>query len=311
MFYKLRNSYHYSLFNYKTNDIFQTIPIESDTNPVYSLHSMICERDLQMYLLSVKSFISKVEGAAIFAHSDGSLTARSIQILKEHLPGIEIISPEKADEHASHVLTPFLQQVRKYGGTFDRLIDSVLWAKGTYHIQIDCDILTIKYPEYIIEWVKSGCKPFVISDYKKEKMDIKESEFEKAHIQTQMEYRQEEISEKTGFDFGDTIGLCSGLYGWTDQIKLSDIETFVRTCNEMGFDMTRWGAEQVTTTWLLNAKHAERLPRKDYINLQTPAFHLVDTASMIHFIGDNRFKNNWYAQKAIKEINRLLDRSQA
>lgn len=309
MFYKLKNFINYSFFNKKTLRIFQTPPIHSDPNPKYSLHSMVCERDLQLYLLSVKSFISRVGGAAVFAHSDGSLTDRSIRRLHEHLPGIVIISPEQAEARASEILTPFLQQVRHYGGTFDRLIDSVLWAQGTHHIQMDCDILTVKDPEYIIDWVTTGSHPFVISDYKKEKMAIPESAFETAHIQTQMEHRQQAISEKTGFDFGDTIGLCSGLYGWTDQIQMADIESFVHTCNEMGFDMTRWGAEQVTTTWLLNARQAQRLPREDYINLQLPAFHLVDTASMIHFIGDNRFKNNWYGKKAVKEINRLIDRS--
>lgn len=309
MFYNIKNKAKYARFNFQTRKILDTIPLKSSEFPIYSVHTMVCERDVQLYLLSIKSFISRVKGGKVFVHSDGSLSQRSSEKLKRHLPGIRIVTPEEAEGKAKRELNTSLQNIRKYGGTFDRLIDSVLWAQGTHHIQMDCDILTVKDPEYIIDWVTSGSHPFVISDYKKEKMGIPESGFENAHIQTQMEHRQQEISEKTGFDFGDTIGLCSGLYGWTDQIQMADIETFVQACKEMGFDMTRWGAEQVTTTWLLSAMQAQRLPGKEYINLQPPAFHLVDTASMIHFIGDHRFKNNWYAQKAVKEINRLIERS--
>ncbi|WP_124326776.1 hypothetical protein [Desulfonema ishimotonii] len=260
-----------------------------------------------MYLLSVKSFMTRVPGALVVAHSDGSLDAGDLRILEAHLPGLQIVPREAAEKKAQDHADPFIQNLRHYGGTFDRLIDSVLWRQGYRHIQMDSDILTTKSPDYIIRWVESGNRPFVISDYeKKETREISPNQPANEHIQTQLEKNQQAISEKTGMDFGNTIGLCSGLYGWQNELLPEDIRKLVETCESLGFDMKKWGAEQVITTWLLNAKGAERLPVKAYINLQENVFRFRESASMIHFIGSHRFRAGWYARMAKKEIARLM-----
>lgn len=306
MFYRLRNLIEYTIFNFQTRNILNTPPISMTSPPKYSLHALVCERDLQMYLLSVKSFITRIKGAQVIAHSDGTVSNKSVDILKEHLPGIKIISRDAADTRAMRELDGILQKIRGYGGCFDRLIDSVLWGKGRCHIQMDSDILTTKHPHWIERWVGDARHPFVIADYKKKEfvklpLDLSKKE----HIQTQLERYQEIISDKLGLPFGDTNGLCAGLYGWQGQLKLEDIARFVTTCESLDLDMTQWGAEQVVTTWLLNARGAERLPRADYINLQKCAFYLRDSACMIHFIGTHRFYKGWYADMAKQEIARL------
>lgn len=308
MFYRLRNSIKYAIFNLQTKNILSTPPISMATSPKYSLHALVCERDLQMYLLSVKSFITRVKGAQVIAHSDGTLSNKSVDILKEHLPGIKIISRDAADTRAMRELDETLQKIRGYGGCFDRLIDSILWGGGgRCHIQMDSDILTTKHPRWIEKWVDDERHPFVIADYEKKdlaKLPLDSSK--KEHIQTQLERNQAVIASKLGLDFGNILGLCAAFYGWQDQLKLEEITRFVTTCEALNIDMTQWGAEQVVTTWLLNARGADRLPKEDYINLQKCAFHLRNSASMIHFIGTHRFHNGWYATMAKREISRLM-----
>jgi len=307
MFYRLRSLAKYTIFNLQTRNILNTPPVSMATSPKYSLHALVCERDLQMYLLSVKSFITRVKGAQVVAHSDGTLSSRSVGILRQHLPGIKVVSREEAENRARQELDETLQRIRHYGGTFDRLIDSVLWREGRCHIQMDSDILTTKHPHWIERWVDEGRQAFIIKDYKKKDFSkIQENSSGAEHIQTQLEGKQKIISSKIELDFGDTIGLCSGLYGWQEQMKLEDIARLVSVCDSLGFDMKKWGAEQVVTTWLLNARGADRLPKEDYINLQKCAFHLRDSACMIHFIGTYRFHKGWYATMAKREISRFM-----
>lgn len=307
MLYHIKNYLQYTRFNFLTREILQTPPLRLDSeNARYSLHSLVCERDLHMYLLAVKSFVSRVVGGCVVAHSDGTLTERSEKVLQEHLPGIIIVSREEANLRAKESLPEGLQKIRSYGGCFDRLIDSLLWARGQRHIQMDSDILTIRTPEWIISWMENGTGAFVISDYEKD--DVRLSPpvpGVEEHIQTQLERAQSKIEKRLGMEFGNVVGLCAGFYGWTDQLKLNEILKFVLACEELGYDMTKWGAEQVVTTWLLSAHGIERLPREDYINLQECAFHLRNSASMIHFIGNNRFRSGWYAESARREIKRL------
>ncbi|MGM0411164.1 MAG: hypothetical protein ACQEQF_10435 [Bacillota bacterium] len=309
IFYNLRNNLNYLYFNYRTKDIFKTKPVESFfDNPDGSIHSMLCERDLQLYLLSIKSFLSRIKNIklAVFVHSDGSLSEKSIELLKYHIKGLKIITKADARLFAQKKLSEKAMKIRDYGGTFDRLIDSILWSQGNYHIQMDSDILTTANPEYINRWCNSGMFPFVISDLRKSMPELSKVDYDNAHIQTQCECRQNEISNVFGEEFKDTQGLCSGFYGWRNgDLKVEDIEKFVNVCEKFDLNMKKWGAEQVTTTWLLSLKNAERLPQKEYINLNKDTFSLIDSAKIIHFIGSYRFKNNWYIKKSLSEISRL------
>jgi hypothetical protein len=261
-----------------------------------------------MYLLAVKSFITRVEGAKVFAHSDGTLKEKDVSILKNHIPGITVISQQDARKRAEKEINTTLQRIRIYGGTFDRLIDSILWSEGLCHVQMDSDILTINHPDWIETWVKHGRKPFIIVDYMKEDLTkLPPQPNKKEHIQTQIERAKQTISKLMGMEFGNVLGLCSGLYGWQDQLKLNDIERFVTICESLNFDMQKWGAEQVTTTWLLDSSGAERLPADKYINLGEKTFPFLKSASMVHFIGTYRFRDGWYANAAKKEISRLIN----
>ncbi|MCG8566764.1 MAG: hypothetical protein MI747_16965 [Desulfobacterales bacterium] len=307
MFYNIRHQILYTKFNLLTAGILNTPPMESvdESHARFSIHTTVCKRDLQLYLLAIKSFISFVKGGCIHVHSDGSLEERDQELLRSHIPGICIITPEEAAQRAKEHLSPFLQKVRGYYISLASQLDMILWSKTDYHIKMDCDILTLNSPEFILQWLKEGTSPFIISDHITEKKTPPKTLPQNAHIQAQMEYHQPRIAKGTGFRFGNTLGLCSGFFGWKNHLKLNEIELFLSSCSNMGFDMSQWGSEQVVTTWLLTAHDGVRLPMEKYFNLHPPAFHLIDQATLIHFIGSNRFKNNWYIDKSKQVIARL------
>lgn len=307
MLYNIRRKSNYYIFKLLTNLIYKTKPLPLSDDPVFSIHSLVREQDLNLYLLAIKSFISKISNAEVFVHSDGTLSNRSASILQYHLPGIKIIHKAESDSYAKSVLTKEAFAIRNYYTSYKRLIDSVLYSTQDYHMQMDSDFLTLKHPTYIEEILldKKYDSPFIICDFYKDDL-TKKPQSPNEHIQTKLERAKKDIENELGYSIGNTNGLCAGLYGWSNQLSIKKIVNFVTACEKIGFKMNQWGTEQVTTTWLLRSSNAKILPTNLYINLNKYTFDFTNDAHMIHFIGRHRFKRGLYIAKARKVIKTLL-----
>lgn len=307
MLYNIRRKSNYYIFNLFTNLIYETKPIPLSKDPIFSIHSLVRDQDLNLYLLAIKSFISRVANADVFVHSDGTLSKKSISILQYHLPGIKIITKAESDRYAKSVLSNKAFTIRNYYTSYKRLIDCTLYSNYNYYMQMDSDFITSNEPTYIKEFLldENFAYPFVICDYYKEDYTTK-PQSPKEHIQTQMERAKTDIAYKLGYTIGNTNGLCAGLYGCSNQLSIAEIVNFVTVCENIGFNMKQWGTEQVTTTWLLKSKNAKILPTDLYINLNRYTFDFIYKAHMIHFIGKYRFKRGLYIAKAREVINNLL-----
>jgi len=303
MFYRLRNSFHYFFYDLFCRGILKTPPIASHPDGIYSIHSMLRERDVRMYLCAVKSFLSRLEGGAVYIHSDGSLSPRSIHLLERHLPRCRIITGQEAHQSALEHLSDPLRTLRSYGGCFDRLIDSVLFATGTCHLQLDADVITVAGPTAVCRWIDRPAQPILISDRRPRRSGAVPETTD--HIQSRLEADQGPIAERFGTPIEDTYGLSAGFYGWRDELSLGEIERLATVCESRGHSMKRWGAEQVITTWLLRAHGGQRLPTEKYFNFDATCSSFVKSAHMVHFYGTTRFRGNLFLRLSLREIARL------
>src|SRR5689334_9828782 len=129
MFYRLRSKYKKARFYRLTAEVLQTPPMPVVDAP-WSIISMVSKSDVQMYLLSLKSFYTYIGRGKIVAIIDRDLPQESRDLLIRHFPGIRFVILEDID-------TGICQR----GGTWERVLHLVDHSRDEYAIQIDCDTL--------------------------------------------------------------------------------------------------------------------------------------------------------------------------
>src|SRR5262249_55647883 len=128
------------------------------------VHTMLGARDLQLYLLAIKSLLRFYRSVGVVIHSDGTLTPRMEAALRHHVPGCRLITPEVADARAREVLgaDSFLAGWRRTDVAYRRLIDTELHGAAPKRIILDADILVLRRPEELVRWIEQGEAPFVM-----------------------------------------------------------------------------------------------------------------------------------------------------
>src|SRR5687768_1243941 len=110
MFFRWRNGFNRARFNYQIRNILGTPPLQLQPAPL-AIISMVANHDVAMYLLSMKSFYSRVGRGRLIAIVDRDMPEDSRRVLRRHFVGIELIDLEDIDTG-----------VCQRGGTWERLI---------------------------------------------------------------------------------------------------------------------------------------------------------------------------------------------
>ena len=116
--------------NARSRGILKTAPLQIRDNGVKIL-SMVCHRDIVMYLVAAKSLYQRLGFGSFIVVDDGSLTADDRQILTRHL-NPQII-------HIDVISTAGCPK----GGTWERLLKILDFTDASYVIQLDADTLTL------------------------------------------------------------------------------------------------------------------------------------------------------------------------
>src|ERR1039458_8290527 len=127
----IRRKFQRTLHNLRCRGILKTAPLQIRDNGVKIL-SMVCHRDLIMYLVAAKSFYCKLGFGSFVVIDDGSLTAGDREILERHLSLPQIV-------HKDVVSTVGCPK----GGTWERLLKILDLTHSSYVIQLDADTLTL------------------------------------------------------------------------------------------------------------------------------------------------------------------------
>jgi hypothetical protein len=227
---------------------------------------MMCHRDMQMYLIALKTFLRHVDIEAVFIVNDGSLLDEDIALLKKHVPQINILA-----------MTDYRSTVCPTGACWERLLSIASLTDKYYVIQLDADTLTLDTLSEVADCAARNIS-FTIGTWDNQ----------------QFETMSERSSlSRPAYDRGDRhVQIVSESFF----VQLKEIESLI------GDKWKEWGSEQVMSNLVVaNSPQAAILPHPEYSNCNRN----VEKTRFIHFIGDCRFKKQQYAILAKREIAKL------
>lgn len=259
--------------------------------------SMVQHRDVNSYLLAIKSFLRFLPAGRVVVVADPSLTELDRSILRHQIMGIEL---RDADE--------FRKPGIPVGGTWERLCAISEYVADSYVIQLDADTVAVAPMHDVARAVAEGT-PFTLGTQDEQKVQscAEIAAWARArgesggHVQILAESLLDQIEGCGELRY---IRGCSGFAGFPrnsfDFARLSDLSQ--RMQKLLGDRWSEWGTEQFTSNLLLASMPGFRpLPHPAYC---APHYRTEQTVFM-HFIGFVRFSTLLYATLAHQVIRKL------
>jgi hypothetical protein len=238
----------------------------------------------------------------VVVHSDGTLRPGEGELLRRHLPGVRLIWPAEADARAREALgtDSFLARYRATDAATRRVIDTELWGRARKRIILDSDVIVLREPYELIDWVENGTAPLLFG----QPPDGPPGPVSEAvrngtgFVQDVFIDRLDRISRALGMPAEFPAGATGGLYGATGQLTLENLERVVRAGLDAGVPMYQWGGDQTVVLYLLAAAGAKRLDPDRYLNFDPGCVAKVGEAAVLHFYGTHRFYQGIYTRLA-------------
>lgn len=290
-----------------SNVVFQSIlrtpqiRVNEKSNTV--LYTVLDKTNCRAYLLAAKSFLRFYSDIRVVVQSDGSLKPRQIQELSKHLPGIQINTRQEAEcllhrsmNGALRALVPSLNDCNFFIPF--KLLNVIYGFRGKDVILFDSDLLFLREPHFIIEWITRRT-PYSFHS------DGGNSLTKPFH--------------QMGFEFSsvDVADFNAGFIGFPNNVEETQLTDVFRRIVE--FDkglLQNWEIEQAIWSVLFNAFPGPiNLARfgKQYVGSGWKTFTELDRDSvLVHFVGSIRFKNLRYirlARKVMEQIRRDFGRN--
>ena len=126
---------------------------QADRGLPFTVHSLLCRRDLPMGICSAKS-LNLAAGRALpwFFHDDGSLRDRDIALLVHHFPGCRVITRAEADRVMAGKLAlyPLTARARQSYVMMLKLVDLYHFSDRDRVLYVDSDILFFENPVQLL-----------------------------------------------------------------------------------------------------------------------------------------------------------------
>lgn len=297
MMHRIKKTINQIIYNYMCKSILKTPPLSIKPAPLI-ICSMICRKDVLMYLVAIKSLYRQIGEGYIRVINDGTLDQRSIDFLKFHLGELDIVN-------ISDVPTG----VCPSGGTWERLLHIIDLSQHSYVIQIDSDVVVTGAIPEVVALYKTN-KSFIMSGSRTDQVFTTLDETTKkakllplTHVQIAAEQSLDMLPNAYKRRY---VRGCSGFAGFAkNAISRAQAEEFSISMEKILQEMWRsWGSEQVTSNYLIaNMSESRILPSSKYFSFYPP--FKIEGASLVHFIGQNRFKHGIYTQESRRFIGGL------
>ena len=128
--------------------------ISADKSLGFTLHMMVCKRDLKMAVCSalVANFHCGVAFDWIF-HDDGSLNNEDERFILSRLPKTKVVRRQEADTFANEKLKayPKILDSRRNQIMALKIVDVRIWGKGDKFGYVDSDVLFVKKPDFYLD----------------------------------------------------------------------------------------------------------------------------------------------------------------
>ena len=280
-----------------TGEIRNRTKIITDPDSSFSVATLLCDSDVNMYLLSVTSFCRFIKPQRIIVVSD-RLSQESRDALKKCIPEIVIVSAEDYREPGLPI-----------GGCWERFTYIIRNVGSQYMVQLDADLLTLRRPEEVIDAIKQNVSFSLTTKLGFEKMTFVNASYlvwerTSKHIQNEAEKVLKECKNAESRLY---IRACAGFAGYAKaSFNIDTVKEFSSEIeSKLGHDKwSEWGSEQVTSNYIIaNSKGSIILPY-EYYPFYEPGID-ENTVKLFHFIGTHRFKRGRYLALARQLINSL------
>ncbi len=297
-----------------------TPPLATNPEAETGIHTAVPHRYLYAYLTAIKSFLRYYADIAVYVHDDGSLREKDKDLIRTHVPGVQVIDRVWADqEFTERVGDEFLGKVRNSYTSYLKLFDPTLVSTRRRIIIVDTDVLFLARPSAIIEWATQGGLPWYHkSEPWKRKSPVEDKASGKLqsnpaapplHIQQLVVGSIPEINQRLDKQFSFVPGFNSGLIGYEHgTVRYDELKELLMHLYAMfGDRIFRWGAEQTVHGLILCGQNATALPSDEYMVYTNLNSDRVNQATFVHFIGEfryHRFKYPMLARKVIQQLGR-------
>jgi rhodanese-related sulfurtransferase len=297
---KLVERFHRARFNWVIRAMLGTAPLRPGTEDFTAL-SMVHHRDVLPYLLALKSFARHTRPARVVLVADPTLDAADRQLLKAHVPHIDI---REAAE--------FQREGIPKGGCWERLSAISHLAQQGYVVQLDADTVAVGELTAVRQAIRDGVS-----------FTLGTEDVQPILPCTEMAVlAQQDVDANAGvqllaeaaLDRFDPTGThryargCAGFAGFAkgalDPDRVLDLSQRMSTL--LGPKWSAWGTEQFASNLLVCSSPGGRLlPHPDYC---APT-RITPKTVFLHFIGFIRFRDGLYARTA-QRLSRELAQAQ-
>lgn len=299
--------------------VMRTPPIRCNPDSDTGIHSAVPHKFVYAYLVAIKSLLRFCSDLAVHVHDDGTLSSTDKALIGKHVPGVCIVDRAAADSQFDvMVADEFLSRVRRSYTSYLKLFDPTLYGGHKRIIIVDTDVLFLREPTEVLQWVRSGGAPWFHQS--ESWRDVKSGPPTQAgqavdshvlsgaaHIQTRVVQSLEQINKSLGSNFEFVPGFNSGFVGYergvVNYAELKDLLSHLYSL--FGEAIFRWGSEQTMHGLVLCGKGARALPQDKYMVYTDLNSERADSASFVHFIGEYRFNGFNYPRLASGVIRGL------
>ena len=301
-FFRLYNRVLKRCANQVFRPVLKTPPVPADPGANVVLYSVLDRRNCRAYLLAVKSFLRYCPAVRVVVQDDGSLDAACRRELETHVPGIEILGREETlqfiRDHAGEALAQALPDFGRCHFFLPlKLANVVLRFPGRQVILFDSDLLFLREPAFVLDWVRNGAGRCFYSDGG--------SGLARAF-------------HEIGFDFGavDVADFNSGFIGFHNTVSEADLAAVLGKIEEYDPRLFKhWEIEQAIWAVLFNT-----FARPLNLEKVQPGYvgsgwwtceRLLRESVLVHFVGSIRFKSLRYVRLARRVMRELKARPAA
>lgn len=306
---RVYNRYMQRNANFLFRSIINTPPASVKTDAKTVLYCALSKNACRQYIAMVKSFLRYTQNVDVVAQDDGTLANKHIKEIEAHIKGVKIFRKnEMLDlirEEAGADLLTLLPGEDAY---LDLISVKIMYLKflnvifrfnGRKVIIVDSDILFLKRPNEIIDWIE---QPYSY-DFYGEGGNAKAQDFYNMGFQFE------------NLDIANFSSGTLGIGGTVSRENLIDIFSRIIAYNPSLFNA--WEIEQALWSVIMaerpNPLNLDEL-REIYIGSGwRPYKRLKEEAVIAHFAGAVRFKNFRYIKLlglVVKELqsNDLMSR---
>ena len=283
--------------------VLSTPPIPIDRNAPTVVYSLLNRPNVNAYILALKSLLryrTPHHRLAVAVQSDGTLQDRCVRRLTEHFPGIAIFDRASAmqliEEHVDRApalrsCLPRIDAAHSLLPIYLKLLNVIFRFPDRPVILIDSDILFLRQPDVILEWIGTQAGDGFHSDGG----STVGADF-----------------VEMGFDFSrvSVRRFNSGLFGFKNTFSAESLVPVFRKLASFRTNVySKWDVEQGIWAVLLNQLNGLIClddHRKGYVgNGWRTRAELKERSTVVHFVGSSRFNRLTYLHLA-KEVVRDL-----